>query len=79
MRKKMSRPVLDEESDAVIDDLAESTWVGTKVFSVYIKKTDEGVIVDIYAVDCEDCDALASCYAFDADAAFMREAVENDD
>lgn len=75
----MSRPVLNEESDAVIDDLAESTWVSTKDFSVYIKKTDEGVVVDIYAADCEDCNALASCYAFDADAAFMQEAVEEED
>jgi hypothetical protein len=75
----MSRPVLDEESDAVIDALAESTWVRAKDFSVYIKKTDDGIVVDIYAVDCEDCDALASCYAFDADAVFMRDAVEDED
>jgi hypothetical protein len=40
---------------------------------VYIKKTAEGVSVDIYARGAEDCDALASCYAFDADAAFVVE------
>jgi len=52
---------------------AETTWVGVKQFSVYIKKTPEGVSVDIYARGSEDCDALASCYAFDNDAIFMQE------
>lgn len=66
------KPTLDEETDAELADNCESTWVGVKGFSVYIKKTAEGVSVGIYARDAEDCEALAECYAFDADAAFMR-------
>lgn len=72
-------PLLDEESDAELVDHADSTWIGVKGFSIYIKKTDEGVVVDIYAKDCEDCDSLASCYAFDAEAADMRKAYDEVD
>lgn len=52
---------------------AESTWIGVKDFSIYIKKTDEGVVVDVYARGYEDCEALTSTYAFDADAEELRE------
>ena len=66
-------PKLTEESDAELAADAESTWVGVgKYFSVYIKKTPEGVVVDIFARNAEDCNALASCYAFTADAEFMQ-------
>lgn len=66
-------PILNEETDAKLCPNAESTWITVKDFSVYIKKTDEGVVVDIYAKGYEDCDCLASCYAFDADAEELRE------
>lgn len=66
-------PVLDEETDAELASSAESTWIGVKDFSVYIKKTDEGVVVDIYAKGYEDCEALTSTYAFDSEAEELRE------
>jgi hypothetical protein len=67
-------PILDEETDAEMAPGAESTWVGVgDDFSVYIKRTADGVVVDIYARGAEDCDALASCYAFTADAKFVYE------
>ena len=66
------KPILDEETDAELAENCETTWVGVKGFSVYIKKTDEGISVGIYAKDAEDCEALAECYAFDVDAEFMR-------
>jgi hypothetical protein len=71
----MTQPttILDEETDAEVAPAAETTWVGVKQFSVYIKKTPEGVSVDIYARGVEDCNPLASCYAFDNDAVFMQE------
>ena len=63
---------ITDESDAELD--ADSGWVGAgDLFSVYIRKTDEGVVVDIYARGCEDCNALASCYAFNQDALDMQE------
>lgn len=67
-------PILDEETDAEMAPKAESTWVGVgDDFSVYIKRTADGVVVDIYARGAEDCDSLASCYAFTADAKFVYE------
>lgn len=76
---RLVRPKLDEETDAEVASTADSTWIGVKGFSIYIKKTDEGVVVDIYAKDCEDCDSLASCYAFDNEAADMRKAYDEVD
>lgn len=72
------RMILDEETDAVVADKAESTWITIKNFSVYVVKTDEGIVVDIYAKGCEDCDTLASTYAFDTEAADMQEDNEED-
>lgn len=72
-------PILDEETDAEMAPNAETTWVGVgEDFSVYIKKTKEGVSVDIYARKAEDCDALASCYAYTVDAKFMRDEADRD-
>jgi hypothetical protein len=48
-------------------------------FSIYIKVlkatdvSEDGVQVDIYAHEFEDCDALATCQAFDSDVEEMRE------
>lgn len=64
---------LHEETDAEMARDAESTWIGVKDFSIYIVKTDEGVVVDIYARGYEDCESLASTYAFDAEVEEMRE------
>lgn len=68
-----AHPKLDEESDAVLGSKAESTWITVDDFSIYIKRTEEGVAVDIYAREYEDCNALASCYALHEDVEEMRE------
>jgi hypothetical protein len=72
-------PILDEETDAEMAETAETTWVGVKGFSIYIKKSPDGVIVDIYAKGAEDCDSLAGCYAYDIDAQFARDESERQD
>lgn len=77
-QQKKKRIKLHEETDAELSQRADSTWIGVKDFSIYIKKTDEGVVVDIYARDFEDCDCLASTYAFDSEAEEMREEIENE-
>lgn len=77
--KKKKRIRLHEETDAELSRRADSTWVGVKDFSIYILKTDEGVVVDIYARDFEDCGSLASTYAFDSEAKEMREEIENEE
>jgi len=42
----------------------ESAWVTVGAISVYIKKTDEGVVVDLYPTGDEMNDSIASTYAF---------------
>ena len=64
---------LHEESDAQLAELADSTWVGVKEFAIHIIKTDEGVVVDVYAKGHEDCNTLVSTYAFDSEAKAMQE------
>lgn len=67
------RTRLNEETDAEMASDAESTWIGVDDFSVYIKKTDDGVVVDIYARGLEDCNAISTCYALHEDVEEMRE------
>jgi hypothetical protein len=76
--QKKKRVKLHEETDAELSRRADSTWIGVKDFSIYIKKTDEGVVVDIYARNFEDCDCLASTYAFDSETEEMRKEIENE-
>ena len=73
MTHKRKRVRLHEETDAEMASDADSTWISVKDFSIYIKKTDEGVVVDIYARGYEDCNSIASTYAFDTEAEEVRE------
>ena len=56
-------------SDYTLREGALNVWVTVGALSVYIMRTDEGVAIDVYPKgrEAED-DALASCYAFNADA-----------
>lgn len=76
----MKRIKLDEESDAELQSDADSTWITVgDNFSVYIKRVrggdinESGVSVDIYVRNFEDCNSIASCYAFDSDAEEFKE------
>jgi len=42
-----------------------SAWFTVKNFSIRIHSTDEGVVADIYKLGEEDCNTIASTYAFD--------------
>lgn len=67
------RTSLNEETDAELAPDAESTWIGVNDFSIYIKKTADGVVVDIYAKGFEDCQELDSAHAYDSEVEEMRE------
>lgn len=69
----MSDILLDGESDAALGPNADSAWVAVKEFAIHIVKTDEGVLVDVYAKGYEDCDTLVSTYAFDSEAKAMQD------
>lgn len=45
-----------------------AAWIELKQFSIRVHETDEGVVVDVYALGCEDDDCIATTYAFDAEA-----------
>ena len=57
------------ESDYELPSDQTSVWIGVEGLSCYIHKTDEGVVVDIFRAGCEADDAIASTYAFWAEAA----------
>lgn len=56
-------PESSDEHDYVLG--GDSAWISVKGFSVLVKKTDEGVVCDIYARDRENDPCIASTYAFD--------------
>lgn len=43
----------------------DSLWLSVGNASLYIKQTDEGLVVDIYAAGHEDAEPLASTYVFE--------------
>lgn len=55
-----------------------SQWVEIGPFAIDIIRTDEGVVVDIYAIGGEMEDAIASAYAFEVDAQAVLMDVEED-
>ncbi len=55
------------ETDDYVANLAknESLWITVGNAALYIKQTDEGLVVDIYAAGHEDAEPLASTYVFE--------------
>jgi hypothetical protein len=43
----------------------DAVWLIVKDFSIHIHGTDEGIVVDVYALGNEDEDAIATTYAPD--------------
>jgi hypothetical protein len=57
---------LVEESDYILKK--DYAWITVENLSVQIKKTDEGVVVDIWPLGEEMGDPIASTYAFFSEA-----------
>jgi hypothetical protein len=64
---------LDEETDAIMASDSATTWITVDDFSIYIKRTEDGVDVGIYARGFEDCNSLSECYALHEDVEEMWE------
>lgn len=60
--------MLDGNTDCEMTPEARSVWIGVKDFSIYIVRTDEGVVVDIFARGHEGDECLGSTYVFDQEA-----------
>lgn len=57
-----------DETDYELVEKAGSCWIRTGCLSVYIRRNDEGVSVDIYPAGSESDEAIASTYAFFSEA-----------
>jgi len=75
---EQEKPSLTQNSsdEYTLDNI--SVWISVKKMSVYVHQTDEGVIVDVYALGHEDDDTgpLGSTYVFDSEA---EEVIEGED
>lgn len=60
--------VIGGDKDVELDEDVESAWIGVDQFSVYLKRTDEGIVVDLFARGREMEDAIAGTYAFEVEA-----------
>jgi len=56
--------IRQNESDYYLKDNENSVWITVGDISVYVVRTDEGVVVDLYPLDNENAESLASTYAF---------------
>jgi len=63
----------DDSGDYTLKAGEGSAWITVGNISVYIKRTDEGVVVDLFPRFYEDIDSLASCWAHDAEAVNAQE------
>lgn len=65
MANENERPPLQYRGDAdyVLRKGHDVLWVTVDNLSVYLRRTDEGVAVDIYPLDGEMDDSLAGCWA----------------
>jgi len=52
------------ESDYTLPSEQNSVWITVENLSVYVHKTDEGVVVDILPRGDEMSESIASTYAF---------------
>lgn len=71
--RNMLRPTGPDIEHEVVTDYelekeATSCWITVDNISVYVIRTDEGVVVDLYAKGCEMESSLGSTYAFNSEA-----------
>jgi hypothetical protein len=62
---RKSNNALKNESETEYVLVDKSVWITVKGFSVYLTKTEEGMIVDVYAKNKENDECIASTYALD--------------
>lgn len=71
-------PTRGQPNDYKLRPEEHSVWITVDNFSVYVCRTDEGVVADIYALGHEDEDSLAGTYAFTQEALDLIEEDENE-
>jgi len=62
---------LASEGEYTLPPGEESCWITVGLFAVYIRKTDEGIVVDLFESGSEMDNAIAGTYAFDSEVALV--------
>ena len=70
----MSALIQNEETDYTLSPPHGSCWITVDTVSVYIRRTDEGVSVDLFPKGREMNDSLAGAWATFAEADLEEEA-----
>lgn len=60
----MTVEMMQDDRDYEMPVGMNSAWVGVDGFSVYIRRTDEGLVVDIFQKNKEMDGSIASTYAY---------------
>jgi hypothetical protein len=69
----MASAYINDDEDVEMHGDAISCWVGVgDKFSVYIKRQDGDLSVEVFARGCEDCNPIADCFASEGDAVAMQ-------
>lgn len=79
---KTVRPSIFRRSDFEFEarklDRNSSIWLQIENFDLSLKRTDEGLVVDVYAHgDHEQSDTIATTYAFDSDTRLVDQELEH--
>ena len=71
----------DDVEISLEPDSERSIWITVGNISVYVRRTDEGAVVDMYTRgdECSDDAHLAGCYSFFAEAQAAIEELCNED
>ena len=63
-KKKQKAKLILQDQDYTLGKEGRC-WITVGNLSVHIVKTDEGVVVDIYPLNKEDCEPIATAYDYD--------------
>jgi len=58
----------DSENDYILNNEHDYVWITVKNISIYLKRTDEGVVIDLFPILREGEDCIATTFAFFAEA-----------
>lgn len=68
----------EDESDFLLEEDATSVWITVDNISVYVRRTDEGVAVDLYPKGYEMEDSIIGTWCLRSEAAGRIEYYENE-
>lgn len=64
LSKRALKSAKGSSNEYSLNEESESVWITVDTLSVYVCRTEEGVVVDIFVLDKESLPPIASTYAF---------------